>query len=274
VPFGTIKAEIGVIGNVPTGDINDFTGMTLPAATFADISVPVDGMGRACPFGGRLNVIGLSFPGYSYRLQVRQLGTLGWTTLMNSFTVTNSSGIASTHTHDGSGKFDFLPVSQNIMNVLGQWDSSGDSLWQIRMLVYNSSDVLVAVSASHRVQLDNTRPDAEITITTGLGDCGKFTPGTMMEGRFVARDAHFKRFSLVIKPTLTPPGPVSPSPSSGVIQTAVSPGDAWTLDTTGMRACGYIIEVHAYDLTVVNSGHSGHHRAASAGFCLDEPQDG
>jgi len=160
-----------------------------------------------------------------------------------------------------------------MFNVLGQWDTSGDDLWRIRMLVYDNTNTLVAIGAYHRLQLDNTRPEAEISIDTGLGNCGKFIPGTLLSGRFVARDLYFKSYSLVVKPTLTPPGAVSPVPGSGVFQTAVSPGNIWTLDTTDMQPCGYIIEVHAYDRAVVSSGHSGHHREASAGFCLDEPME-
>lgn len=273
IPVGSLIPKISVLGNVPTGDIHDITGLTTATASFADISIPVDALGRPCPFGGRVNVIGWSYPGNSYRLQVREVGTLGWTTLMKNFIVVNSNGIPSLHTHDGTGKFDFLPTNQNMLNVLGQWDTSGDTLWQIRMLIYDNTNTLVAIGAYHRLQLDNTRPEAEITIQTGVGDCGKFSPGTPLTGKFVARDTYFKRFDLVVKPTLSPPGVVHPSPSSGVIQTGVSPGNTWTLDTTGMQPCGYIIEVHSYDRAVVNSGHSGHHRAASAGFCLEEEQD-
>ncbi len=271
IPFGVVIPKIAALGNVPTGDIDDVTGLTTPAAVFADISVAVDNLGRACPFGGRVNVIGESYPGYSYRLEVQEVGALGWTTLMNNFNVVSSGGVSSLHSHDGTGKFDFLPVSQNMFNVLGQWDTSGDDLWRIRMLVYDNTNTLVAIGAYHRLQLDNTRPEAEISIDTGLGNCGKFIPGTLLSGRFVARDLYFKSYSLVVKPTLTPPGAVSPVPGSGVFQTAVSPGNIWTLDTTDMQPCGYIIEVHAYDRAVVSSGHSGHHREASAGFCLDEP---
>ncbi|WP_407058908.1 hypothetical protein ACKZDW_23755 [Ralstonia syzygii subsp. celebesensis] len=63
-----------------------------------------------------------------------------------------------------------------------------------------------------------------------------------------------------------------PSPSSGVVNTAPAPGDSWTLDTSGMEACGYIIEVTAHDRAIVNSQAVGHYVSQSAGFCLVAPE--
>ena len=86
----------------------------------------------------------------------------------------------------------------------------------------------------------------------------------------MARDPNFRSFSLTVEPVLHPPGAVSPVPSSGTLQTAVSPGDGWVLDTVGMQACGYIVRVHAIDLAIVNSQTRGLRRSDSVGFCLEE----
>ncbi len=273
IPFGTVVPKISAIGNVPTGDIHDFIGLTTTGAVFADIGTLVDALGRGCPFGGRLNIIGESYPGYKYHIQVRKVGEPGWTTLIDPLKLVDSDGNKHIHNHDGTGKFDFLPVSQNMFNLLGVWKSSADDLWQVRLQIFDSSDVLQPGVALHRVMLDNTWPEAEISITTGSGNCGKFTPGTLLAGRFVARDTYFESYSLVVKPPVNLSGIGIPAPQGGTLPTAISPGDIWNLDTTDMIPCGYIIEVHAYDRAVVDSGHSGHHRSASAGFCLDEPQD-
>jgi hypothetical protein len=121
------------------------------------------------------------------------------------------------------------------------------------------------------IQLDNTAPDASITITTGTGDCGKFPSGTMLDGTFVARDDNLGSYSLGVEPPVNIPPIGVPSPSSGLVNTAPAPGDAWTLDTTNMQACGYVIRVVAVDRAIVNSQSVGHVSHDSAGFCLEEP---
>jgi hypothetical protein len=62
-------------------------------------------------------------------------------------------------------------------------------------------------------------------------------------------------------------------PSAGTINTAVAPGDPWSLDTSGMLPCGYVIRVVAVDRAIVNSQSIGHHSSDSAGFCLEEPEN-
>jgi hypothetical protein len=60
------------------------------------------------------------------------------------------------------------------------------------------------------------------------------------------------------------------APAGGLANTAPAPGDAWSLDTTGMQACGYVLRVVAVDRAIVNSQAVGHYAAHSAGFCLEE----
>jgi len=122
---------------------------------------------------------------------------------------------------------------------------------------------------THLLQLDNTWPDASIIITTGSGDCGKFPVGTALAGNFVARDLYLGSYSLGVAPGINPAGVGVPVPSSGLVNTATAPGDGWSLDTTGMEPCGYIIEVVAVDRAIVNSQSVGHVSPASAGFCLE-----
>jgi hypothetical protein len=180
----------------------------------------------------------------------------------------------SPHLPDASGKFDFLPVSDNTENLLGLWDTFGDDLWQVRLQIFDLSDNLLPGVALHRIQLDNTGPQADIEILTGAGDCGKFDSGLVLTGNFVARDLYFGSYSLGVKPPVNPPGVGVPVPSSGIVQTAPAPGDPWTLNTTGMQPCGYIIEVVVSDRAIVNSSGPGnhHHASASAGFCIEEPE--
>lgn len=126
---------------------------------------------------------------------------------------------------------------------------------------------------THLIQLDNTGPEASITITSGAGDCGKFGVGATLTGNFVARDDYLGRYGLGVEGAVNPPGVGVPSPNSGLVNTAPAPGDGWSLNTTGMRACGYVIRVVAVDRAIVNSQAVGHHASDSKGFCLEEPEE-
>lgn len=155
--------------------------------------------------------------------------------------------------------------------MLAWGETSGDDLWQVRLQCFTLADVLLPGVATKRVHLDNTGPDAQVTIDTGVGSCGKFPVGTALSGHFVARDTYFGSFSLGVAPGINPAGVGVPSPSSGTVQTAVAPGDPWTLDTTGMKPCGYIIQLIVADRAILNSSGPGlvHYNSAAAGFCLD-----
>jgi hypothetical protein len=85
----------------------------------------------------------------------------------------------------------------------------------------------------------------------------------------VARDANFASYSIGLLPSINTPPDGVPTPNRGNTQTALAPGNAWSLDTTNMKVCGYVIQVTAADLAIVNSQWTGRNTSASAGFCLD-----
>jgi len=91
----------------------------------------------------------------------------------------------------------------------------------------------------------------------------------VLSGTFVARDDYLGSYSLGVEPAVNPAGVGVPAPSSGAANTAPAPGDAWSLDTTGMRPCGYIIRVVVSDRAIVHSQAVGHHVSDSAGFCIE-----
>lgn len=91
----------------------------------------------------------------------------------------------------------------------------------------------------------------------------------MLAGTVVARDTYLASYSIGVEPNVNDPGEAVPVPSGGIVDTAPAPGDGWTLDTTGMRACGYVIRVVASDRAILNNGAGGHTSSDSAGFCLD-----
>ena len=100
---------------------------------------------------------------------------------------------------------------------------------------------------------------------------GNSRSATQLGGNFVARDDYFAAYSLTVEPAINPPNVGVPLPSSGTTPTATAPGDPWTLDTTSMTPCGYVVRVTAVDRAIVDSQSVGHHRTDSVGFCLEEP---
>lgn len=262
--------KIAIIGGIPVSMIHDATGETTPDAVFALSNLAADALGRPCPFGARVSVQGLPIPGWSYLVEVRPQGGGTWAPLVTDLTVVDGVGNTSNHAADNTTKrFTYLPFAQNVNNLLGQWDTAGDALWEVRLSVYDGAGVQQGGFDVHRVQLDNTGPEVAIAITTGAGNCGKFAAGTVLNGTVVARDTYLDSYSLGVDPNVNDPGEATPVPSQGFVATAPAPGDAWSLDTTGMRACGYVIRVVASDRAILNNSGGGHVSADSAGFCLD-----
>ena len=266
IPPGELEPVITILGGIPIGLINAVSGMTMPAAFFASNGLPPDASGRPCPFAARVVLKGPSFPGYKYRVEVRNLTTSGpWTPVTTTMKLVDWSGTVFTdQIADSQHFFTFVPFALNFENVLAWWDTSGDDLWEIRLQLADMADNLLPGVDSHRIQLDNTWPEVSILLKD-VGNCGKYSVGTPVEGTFVARDAHLGHYSLGTSPYA---GPVVPA--SGTVQTLPYPGDAWTLDTDGMTPCGYIVSVYAVDRAIINSAWVGHERWASAGFCLEK----
>jgi hypothetical protein len=165
------------------------------------------------------------------------------------------------------GFFNYLDNSQNIDDILAYWDSAGDDQWYVWLEIATSSDVVTGSTLPYLIQFDNTAPTAVINIDSG-GDCKQFTPGTTIDGHFVAQDLHFGAFSMATLPTsMSPNEPTTTTPSTS--QTAAFPGDPWQLNTTGMSTCGYVVEVDVSDNSIVNSSPGNHnYNSDQVGFCL------
>jgi hypothetical protein len=273
------SGRIAILGGIPISKINNNfgdlanRGLTTPDAVFATNNLPPDTLGRPCPFAGRVSAQGAPINGFEYKLEVSQDSIL-WNEVTTDLVVTDQFGFTSFNKANPITKrFKYLDFTQNVNGLLAEWDSSGDALWYVRLSVYDGGGTLQGTD-THLIQLDNTPPDASITITTGPGDCGKFPVGTALGGTFVARDLYLGSYSLGVAPAVNPAGVGVPIPSAGNINTAPAPGDAWSLDTTGMEPCGYIIEVVAVDRAIVDSQSVGHYVTHSAGFCLDAPEGG
>jgi hypothetical protein len=225
-------------------------------------------LGRQCPFGGRVEVQGPEFPGFKYRIQVRPTAGGIWKNVTTSLWLTRWDGTSYLSSPDINGFFDYQQYINNIENLLGEWDTTGDDQWFIKLEIADAfgNPIFGAIPDIHTLQLDNTAPVAAVHIDSG-GDCGKYAVGAVLKGHFVATDLNFGSFNLYTEPF---PGPITRdngNPSS--VPTVGAPGDAWTLNTAGMKACGYVVRVDVYDRSIVNSSWGAHNGTpASTGFCL------
>ena len=274
---GAPAGMIAILGGIPVSTIDDVTGLTTPDAVFATNNLPPDNPdgviatadARACPFAGRVSVQGAPLVGYSYKVEVTPAGGGAPTAVVTKLRLVRQDGTTWEKYADvATLRFTYEEFDNNINGLLAQWDTTGDALWQVKLSSYDGGGNLVGVD-THLIQLDNTWPQASIEILSGAGNCGKFAIGATLSGKFVARDLYFARYRLDVEPNVNPPGVGAPSPSSGLTQTAIAPGDAWSLDTTGMQACGYVIRVIAVDRAIRNSQSVGHWSEDSAGFCLE-----
>lgn len=279
------KARISILGGIGIADINIAgNGMTVPFAKFAEWGTYADMWSphtRECPFGGLVTVHAPPNVGDKYCIEVREFGSsVPPTKITNKIWVVDQYGHGSYHNVDPvTGLFDYLPVTQNVLNKLLQWSTGDGGLWEIRLQRYNGAGVLQDATPWYRLRLDNTSPEAQITIDGGA--CDQYTPGTKITGKFIARDPHFGHFKLNTLPaSMSPPSPtisigsppVSTGISTGESQTPMA-GTPWILDTSTMIPCGYVIRVRVWDRTIRNSA-IGHHNynADDKGFCLLEAE--
>jgi hypothetical protein len=279
VPAG----KIAILGGIPVGHIDDVTGLTTEDALFATNNTPPNEHGLACPFAGKVTVQGAPIAGYEYLVEVSPDGNI-WTPVVTDLVLTDLNGNTAIHqANNVTKRFTYKDFNQNVNGLLAQWFSAGDALWYVRLTVFDGNGIQQGAPDVHRIQLDNTGPEASIVITSGAGSCGKFPVGTQLSGTFVARDTYLTEYTLGVEPAVNPvnvgiPNPnkvESSAPYPGTnINTAVAPGDPWTLDTTGMTPCGYVIRVVAVDRAIVNSQAVGHHSSDSDGFCLEEDGGG
>jgi len=262
-----LTPKISILGGIPTSMIDSTTGFTTSSAVFALTNTAADILGRACPFGGRVAVQGESFVGYKYKLTVQDTSGGAPITLVTPLLLTRWDGSTYTSSPDPSGYFTYMDPTQNIDALLGEWDTSGDDLWQITLQIADLFDNTVpgSLADTHLIQLDNTAPQAAVHLDNNL-DCSRFVVGTVLNGHYVAYDSNFGSLSMGSEPYA---GPVSPG--SGYVRTAPLPssGDPWKLDTSTLPPCGYVVQLNVADLSIVDSSPGLHNYAyASVGFCL------
>ena len=268
---GAIGPGLAIIGGIGVADIAVFgNGMTKPNAVFALYGTPADPFvpARLCPFGGLITIQGappvLGSSIVKYRVMAQNI-TQGTSPVKqdSKIWVVNNGGVGSLHAPDADGFFPYLADSQNIDDLLAYWSSAGDDLWGVWLEFRDAANGSQGASAVHLIQLDNTGPTTEIHINSG-GDCKDFTKGITIAGEFTATDIHFGHYGISVVPLSMSPN--ATTPSSGI---AAVTGAAWTLDTTGMTPCGYVIELRAYDRTIRGSQPGSWNGGYDdVGFCL------
>jgi len=272
---GEVTPILWKAGGIRVVDINNATGLTAAAAAFENGIAP----DPSSPFGSIVVINGPPFPGFSYRIQVRNV-TLGggWNTLADPLTIKPIIGpdyvkvpIAGYFTYESI-------VPRNPEMVLARWYTATDDTWEIKLDILGQPGV-----ATQIIQLKNSGiADARINIDPAFGgNCGTFHVGDLITGAFVARDPYFAAYSLGLLPFAAPPGQLTPT--SGFVQTATAPpsvpplpapppppgGRNWQLDTTGMTPCGYVLQLSVRDKAILNSESNSHHWATPPlGFCL------
>lgn len=279
-PSSGVEARVRTIGGVAIEDI-DYgaigTAMTKPWAEFAFYDIPVDLLGRICPFGGVIWFTAPDFfPGFTYRIGCRReldpAGTVFY--LNNKIKVLRKDFGSDTVTPDpATGWTTYLNPALYAEYPLGYWSSSGDEVWVFWMEIGDMAWNLLAKSNEYRIQLDNTAPTVDIHIS-GSGDCKDFDELGIISGTFVAEDAHFGAFSLSTAPnTVTYP---SNPPTTPLLSTSPTPvgGGTWTLDTKSpkvMKPCGYTVHITARDRSILHSvPYAYNWNTTSVGFCLRE----
>jgi hypothetical protein len=175
-------------------------------------------------------------------------------------------------------------------NVLARWNTSGQTgLWMIRIRAKDPANVGPEwMSNVVAVRLDDAAPTGGasdpsrpyIEITSGGGNCADFTVGDVISGSYEVSDEHFGSLTLSVQPALggsfTSPAPLPAGPTmpltrsySGGVPTTGEAG-TWSLDTSGMPRCGYVLVLNASDRTIVNSGFVGRTNQGVVGLCLRE----
>ena len=262
-----LTPTISILGGIPTSMIDSITGQTTPSAVFALTNTPADGLGRACPFGGRVSVQGELFPGYKYKLTVQDTNGGSPQELFKPLTLTRWDGTTYLSVPDAQNYYTYRDPTENIDSLLGEWDTGGDDLWRITLEIADMADnpIFGSLPDTHLIQLDNTAPQAVVHLDNNL-DCSRFNVGATLQGHFVAWDLNFGSYSMGSGPYS---GPVTPSGGNSPTAALPSIGSAWSLDTTNMTPCGYVVQLDVADRSIVNSSPGNHnHGSNSVGFCL------
>lgn len=297
------------VGNVAVCDINQATGLATGSGIIAAFTANESPFGGSVTITGFIlnppNVMAGAAP-FKYKVSVRELPGGSWQPLSNDFkiTVTEQFGAGSPVQYNDTQSIDpadgyyiyreqLYPNAWRLVagRVLAKWVTGAPmiGLWEIKLEAKLPDGTILPVGviscpdgstrSAVKVRLDEVAPTANIQITgfsRGGGpvqpavECSTFQVDDVIYGTYVVSDQHFNRLTLTVEPT----GPASgatispPSKAYPIVPTTGEMG-TWSLDTSGMQPCGYIVRLWVEDRTIVNSGFIGWENHDSIGFCLE-----
>jgi hypothetical protein len=184
----------------------------------------------------------------------------------------------------------------NPSRLLGSWSTAGKTgLWEIMIEAldpvtntpYAAGTLLCVVDGTTRqnviIDLDNGVPVTSLAITdvshdggvtwTLAVDCGTYQVGDIIRGKYSVSDEHFGSLTLLVEPS-GPANGATVNPASRAYPVVPTTGETgvWTLNTTGMEPCGYVIWLDAFDRTIVSCDGAWENKTAFVGFCLTAAQ--
>ncbi len=302
IPEGQVTPFIELIGSMPVNKI-DGAGF----ATGENIGGTItDALGS--PFGGKINIAGqVAFPtsnNLEYRVRIKGPSDPSFQSFAKVFdvTVTTIFGgfmtIADVTQTPLGGWYEYIPQAGPVFksvagNLLAPFRASENGLHQVFVQIREAgSGIILASSSIEAFYVDDTRPQVDVEITSGGGNCSKFKIGEVLVGTYSMIEEHSRSLTLSVTPaaeasgghlaitSVIPaaplpaplPGPTASNGLSFAALTLTTNGAAgqWELDTTGMDPCGYNIRIHGEDRTIVNSGFIGWEDVDIEGFCLEK----
>jgi len=170
----------------------------------------------------------------------------------------------------------------------------GDYQVEVRAWSWNGVNYVAMASQHKTIHVFNGFPHTEIILgipttvfrpqvslgLTSFVDCADLTVGQPLKGSYSVVDNFFGSLSIALVPMTI--GGV-PAPENAVVVTPVvgaasydgtnthGSSGTFTLDTTGMKPCGYTIELVAVDRAIVDSHCFSHWNRIGVGFCLRKP---
>lgn len=209
---------------------------------------------------------------------------------------------------DADGFYTYLefgtPVSGNWRRVsapnraLARWVTGKDDIyrWEIELIGKDTLTntlymalVQTCPDSTNRqnviVKLDQERPEiVDFRIThykdnlsdpdwEPAQDCGKFRAGQIIKGRYEISDDHFRLMTLRVFPKDPAHGasvdPASKTYYSPDFEPTTGTSGEWTLNTSGMDPCGYVVLLEVWDRTIAGCDNDGWKNRESVGFCLE-----
>jgi hypothetical protein len=229
-----------IIGGIDVDHVDDTTGLTIPGSIFAFNALPVP---TGAPFGGEIVINGPSFAGYKYRIKVTDLNDGTSYYVNNSLSTVGFSLVPPyspwfTQVPDIDYYYDFLPLNQNLLNVLARFTPGTEDQLLVEIEVEG-----IPGTFGKTIQMDNTLPVIQLLVNDG-GDCTHYKKGDTITGDYYVYDEYILSWSFA-----TTWG----GDASGNSNTPALPGTAFSVVTpANAYPCGGV-SLSASDKTIIDS---------------------